>query len=79
MITFGSIGQLVINSYFLSKNRTQLEIMEDFNNNIFDTGDIFTNAKEVLGDPDNKIWWLIPVEAGQKTTDGHNYYFHYFG
>jgi len=51
MITFGSIGQFVINSYFLSKNRTQLEIMEDFNNNIFDTGDIFTNAKEVLGDP----------------------------
>lgn len=78
MITFGGIGQVVINLYYAAKNRTQMEVMEDFKNNIFDTGDIWENMKDVFGDTPHKILWLLPIESGQKSTDGHNFFFHYY-
>ena len=77
MITFGSWGQVVINTYLLLKNRTQMEIMEDFQHNIYDTGNFLENMKEVMGDNCPYIYWLFPIEAGDQ-GDGYNFFFHYY-
>ena len=66
MITMGSIGQLVMNLYMNVKNRTQLEVMEDFNHSIFDTGSIIENLKQNFGDPKCKLLWLLPIDTNDK-------------
>ena len=77
MITFGSIGQLCINGFFALNNRSQVEIMEDMNHNIFDTGSKSENFAQLFGNGP-KLSWLIPTVAEDLPTDGHNFYFHYY-
>ncbi|CAI2374614.1 unnamed protein product [Moneuplotes crassus] len=79
MMSFGCLGQIFVNTYYVVKNRTQMDVMLDFKNNVFDSGSFLTNAKDVLGNPSSKFWWLLPVDVGEKTTDGHNYYFYHYG
>jgi hypothetical protein len=78
LLSVGSFGQFLSNFYFAWKNRTQIEIMEDMKHNIFDHGNVMENLKDVFGDSNNIVMWLFPIEWGQRTTDGHNYYFHYY-
>lgn len=53
-------------------------MMEDMKHNIFDHGNMMENAKEVFGDTNNILMWMVPIRWGERTTDGHNYYFHYY-
>lgn len=77
MLTFGCIGQFFMYMYLALKNRTQLEVIQDYRHNIFDTGDMMENFKYAFGDT-SKIWWFLPVDSSNKPTDGHHYNFYYY-
>ncbi|CAI2375030.1 unnamed protein product [Moneuplotes crassus] len=75
-MTFGTFCQAIVNTYYLLKNRTQQDIIQNFRVNIFDTGSWSSNAKEVFGTRGGLLWFL-PVDTGEKPTDGHNFNFYY--
>jgi hypothetical protein len=77
MITFGSFGQFFINLFMALTNRTQLELMEDYKTNIFDSGDLLYNFKATFGDPKWKILWLFPINTLDETQNGHDFHFYY--
>ena len=70
-IGFGSFSQWFGQLYFAMTNRTQLEMMQDFRTNIFNSGSAIENLKSSFGNVKHKIQWLLPFSYPDSMSDGY--------